>query len=72
MNDLEDLRERMARLEEREIARDKREAHMAIKVDEMHTLLIQAKGARWALVGFLTLGGSVLGWIASHIQMLRG
>lgn len=72
MSDIEDVRERLARLEEREIARDHREAAMARKVDEMHTLLVQAKGARWAVIGFLTLAGSVIGWIASHLQMLRG
>lgn len=30
---------------------------MALQVSEMHALLLQAKGARWAIVGAATVGG---------------
>lgn len=30
---------------------------MAEQVDQMHDLLMQARGARWAIVGFATIGG---------------
>jgi predicted esterase YcpF (UPF0227 family) len=45
---------------------------MASQVAEMHTLLQQAKGARWAIIGAATIGGfvaakmaTVLPWISS-------
>lgn len=30
---------------------------MAVQVDQMHDLLMQARGARWAIVGAATVGG---------------
>jgi len=29
------------------------------KVDEMHSLLLQAKGARWVIIGMAAVGGAV-------------
>ena len=30
---------------------------MSDKIDEMHELLLKAKGAKWAIIGLATLGG---------------
>jgi hypothetical protein len=37
---------------------------MSAKVDDMHQLLTQAKGARWAIISVVALGGFVAGSIA--------
>jgi hypothetical protein len=29
------------------------------KVDEMHSLLLQAKGARWVIIGMAAVGGAI-------------
>jgi hypothetical protein len=29
------------------------------KVDEMHSLLLQAKGARWVIIGMAAIGGAI-------------
>ncbi len=39
---------------------------MASKVDQMHTLLVQAKGVRWVIIG----GAAVAGFIASFATNL--
>lgn len=39
---------------------------MASQVDQMHTLLLQAKGVRWVIVG----GAAVAGFIASFATNL--
>jgi hypothetical protein len=38
---------------------------MSLKVDEMHELLMQARGARWAILGIASLGGFIAGKLAS-------
>ena len=49
--------ERIKALEVRQDATDKSIEKMSRKVDEMHSVLLQAKGARWAVVGLGALGG---------------
>lgn len=43
---------------------------MSRKVDEMHTLLTQAKGARWAILSVVTLGGFIAGSLAPFTKLL--
>jgi hypothetical protein len=38
--------------------------HMSRKVDEMHSLLTQAKGARWAILMTVALSGFIAGSVA--------
>ena len=60
-----DNHERLVRLETRHEHMTKRVDAMAGKVNEMHELLMQARGARWAILGIASLGGFIAGKVAS-------
>lgn len=73
MGDVEtDTRDRVIRLETQMEHMEKTLASMSTKVDSMHALLQQARGARWFLVGiamvigaaggFLVKLGTIFGW----------
>ncbi|MBP2147387.1 hypothetical protein [Xanthobacter flavus] len=73
MSDVEtDTRDRVIRLETQMEHMEKTLANMSTKVDSMHALLQQARGARWFLVGiamvigaaggFLVKLGTIVGW----------
>lgn len=53
--------ERIARLETRIEHLTDTLDKMSGKVDELHALLLQAKGARWMIVGIATAAGFVSG-----------
>lgn len=53
----ESEKERIARLETQIVHLSKAIEAMTEKVDSLHTLLNQAKGARWALLGMAGLAG---------------
>jgi hypothetical protein len=60
-----DNHERLVRLETKhEHIADKVE-DMAAKVDEMHELLLQAKGIRWLIIVMATLGGFIASKVGS-------
>lgn len=60
-----DNHERLVRLEMgHEHLTEKIDA-MSTNVDEMHELLMAARGARWAIVGIASLGGFFAGKVAS-------
>jgi len=67
-----DTRDRVIRLEAEVEQLTKSFAETAHKVNEMHDLLLQAKGARWVIIGAATVGGFIaakaaawLPWISS-------
>lgn len=41
------------------------------KVDEMHSLFLQAKGARWVVVGLASLGGFLAGKIGFLLPLSK-
>ena len=49
--------ERIARLEERQRNIDEKMDTVARQVNEMHDLLLQAKGAKWAILGVASMAG---------------
>jgi hypothetical protein len=53
--------ERVAVLEQRVIRVETELARMSAKVDEMHAVLMQAKGVRWAIVAVAGVVGFVTG-----------
>jgi len=61
--------ERLAKVEQRVDHLEEELDGMALKVTEMHAVLMQARGARWAIVGLVglivPLSGAV-GFFASH------
>jgi predicted esterase YcpF (UPF0227 family) len=67
-----DTRDRVIRLEAEMSGMRRDFEDMSEKVTEMHALLLQAKGARWVIIGAATVGGffaakmaAWLPWIAS-------
>lgn len=40
------------------------------KVEAMHDLLMQAKGARWIIVGFAGMAGFIAGWAHKLLPFL--
>lgn len=67
---LHEMSERLARLEEREKARERREKDQAQKIDEMYALLLQAKGARWAIIAAAGISGFIAAKSATLLQFL--
>lgn len=65
-----DTRDRVIRLETTVETMAAEQAKMARKVDEMHSLLQQARGARWALIGAATIGGFVSAKLAPFLPSL--
>lgn len=63
MSDVE-TRERLARLEAKVEHLETLIADQGSKVSEMHSLLLQAKGARWA-IGALAAGAGLVGGLAT-------
>lgn len=61
---IDETRERLIRLEAQfeHMADDMRE--MQFKVTAMHDLLLQARGARWLVVGLASIGGFVAAFVA--------
>ena len=64
MTNEEPLCERVAKLEVQIEHLTTKLDDMHGKVEEMHAILLQAKGARWALVGVAGAAGLVSGMIA--------
>lgn len=45
---------------------------MSTKVDEMHSLLMQARGARWAILGVASLAGFLAGKASFLFSLFNG
>lgn len=71
MGDEIETRERIARLEVSLEHATKSIDAMAAKVSELHDLMTQAKGARWALVGLAGLSGAVAAFATKWVPFLQ-
>lgn len=56
-----DIEARVAVLEAHRVNHEKKFDEMAAKVNEMHALLMQARGARWAILASAGLAGFLAG-----------
>lgn len=66
-----ELEERIAVLEaNQQHMRDKLN-EMSAKVDEMHEVLLQAKGAKWAIIGVASLAGFLAGKIGGLFDLFN-
>lgn len=68
---MHDTRERLIRLEVQvsHITTEAEETHA--KVNEMHNLLMQAKGARWFIVGLASVGAFLASFAAKYLPFTR-
>lgn len=62
-----DNHERLVRLETKHEHLTEKFEDMAGKVDEMHELLVQAKGVRWVIIAMATIGGFLASKIGTII-----
>lgn len=56
-----ELEERIARLEATQEFMKEQISDMSDKINEMHSVMLQAKGARWAILGVASLAGFLSG-----------
>jgi phage-related minor tail protein len=69
MNIHDDTRDRVVALERDVKHLSEQVEDMADKVSQMHQLLMQAKGARWAVLTLVAVGGFMAGKIGSLITL---
>jgi hypothetical protein len=65
-----ELEERIAVLEANFRHADAKLDKMAEKVDEMHEVLLQAKGARWAIIGVASFAGFLSGKLGAFMAAM--
>lgn len=71
MSSLEtDTRDRVIRLEAEVSQLGKTIESMDEKLTELHSLFLQAKGARWAIIGAATVGGFIAAKAAAFLPWL--
>lgn len=66
-----DNHERLVRLETKHEHLTEKFEDMAGKVDEMHELLVQAKGVRWVIIAMATIGGFLASKLGTVIPWPR-
>jgi len=64
-----ELEERIAVLEANFRHADAKLDRVAEKVDEMHEVLLQAKGARWAILGVASMAGFFAGKLGGFLSL---
>ena len=57
----QDIRDRLTRLENNEIHRDKQLTEMAEKVDALYELMIGARGMKWLVIALAMVAGFAVG-----------
>jgi phage-related minor tail protein len=65
----DDTRDRVVALERDVKHLSQQVDDMADKVSQMHQLLMQAKGARWAVLTLVAVGGFVAGKLGSLVSL---
>ena len=66
------LRERVARLETKVDHLSEALDNAITKVDEMHGVMMQAKGARWVLIAAASIAGALAGFAAKFTGLVSG
>ena len=66
------LRERVARLETKVDHLSEALGNAVTKVDEMHGVMMQAKGARWVLIAAASIAGALAGFAAKFTGLISG
>lgn len=66
------LRERVARLETKVDHLSESLSRVVTKLDEVHNVMMQAKGARWVLIAAASIAGALAGFAAKFTGLLGG
>ncbi len=68
---MSELEARIAVLEANQRHFETKMDKMSSKVDEMHEVLLQARGARWAILGVASLAGFLAGKFGAILSLFR-
>lgn len=68
---MSELEARIAVLEANQRHLEGKITSMSGKVDEMHEVLLQAKGAKWAILGVASLAGFFAGKFGSFLSFFK-
>lgn len=66
-----ELEERIAVLEANQQHMRDKLTEMSAKVDEMHEVLLQAKGAKWAILGVASLAGFLAAKLGNLMTLFK-
>ena len=65
------VEERLAVVETKQDAAEAAMVEMRAKINDMHEILLQAKGARWAILGMAAIGGFLSASITKLTPFLK-
>lgn len=68
----DDTRDKLIRLETEVEHLSGQVSAVAAQVKEMHELMMQAKGARWAIIGMASIGGFVSAKLTTFLPWITG
>lgn len=63
----DDTRDRVMRMEAELDNLERQVLHMSKKIDDMHDLFMQARGARYVIIGAAAVGGAITGFLVKLI-----
>ena len=66
----EDTAVKVAKLEAQVEHLTKTVDSMATKLDDLHAVFLQAKGARWLLIGMAGIGGAITGFATKWLPII--
>lgn len=64
-----DTRDRVIRMEAEVDNLEKKVDQMSQKIDDMHNVFMQARGARYVIIGAAAIGGAVTGFLVKLIPL---
>lgn len=70
MGDSIEIRDKVIRLEAQVEHLTTTVDHMAGKLDDLHAVFLQAKGARWLLLAMAGIGGAIAGFAAKWLPLV--
>jgi len=70
MGDSMEIRDKVIRLEAQVEHLTTTVDHMAGKLDDLHEVFLQAKGARWLLLAMAGIGGALAGFAAKWVPFI--
>jgi hypothetical protein len=70
MGDSMEIRDKVIRLEAQVEHLTTTVDHMAGKLDDLHEVFLQAKGARWLLMAMAGIGGALAGFAAKWVPFI--
>lgn len=68
---IDDTRDRVMRMEAELDNLERKVISMSKKIDDMHDLFMQARGARYVIIGAAAVGGAITGFLVKLIPFTQ-